>query len=175
MPRYNNTFSITSNGLTEYIIETTGYLHGESVDNHENVGEKRAAGHVNGGVDTYSYNGVFQGIDFPEPNAIGDYTLKRNGHVVDPFHLNQRELIVESPADKAPYELSVSGRLIGSGRTNASEHIFGDGQRATGRVRDGKDVWYYTGVLTGADSNQELNLTVDGSERTVPGVPPSGI
>jgi hypothetical protein len=172
---YEHVLEIDHSGgeRSTYSFEAVGYVHGEQVNDHDEVREKSASGQVNGGTDVYSFATAMR--DF-EIDNLGPVTLRLDGTEVDPFHLKMRTLTVETPADKAPYEFAVSGRVIGTSETNPQERIFGDGRRAAGRVRSsGQDKWHFSGVLTGwPDSNQPLAVTVDNKKYEYEGNPPVG-
>lgn len=175
MPEHDHELAIISDsGRTDYEFEAVGFVYDVRLNDHDDIGDKSVSGHVNGGKDVIGFNSAPKGLAFP--GDVGDYRLELDGNEVDPFHLNMRTMRIETPADKAPYEFAVSGRVIGSGTTNPTETIFADGTRARGRVRGGHDTWHFSGALTAwPDSNQPLKVTVDNKEYEYAGNPPVGI
>lgn len=176
--KYDNTLEIKSDGSekVEYRFESVGYLHGEEVNPHDEIGNKYIEGHVLGGKDTVSFNGAPKGFKFISGSA-SSITFVLNGDEVDPFHLKMRTIRIETPENKAPYRFTVDpdGRIIGSGSTNPTEVIGPSGSSARGRVRNGHDEWYFSGNLTGwPDSNQKLKVTVDNKVYEYSGNPPLG-
>ena len=182
--KYDTTkLEIESKGRTDYIIESLGYLNGEQVDGHDNVGEKRAAGHVNGGTDVYAASNVMKGIAFPEDGEIGDYTLRLNGQEVQPYHINAETMRIRTSADAAPYDFIVIGTIWGGRHTNKEDHVTtlidGDGggvHRVRGEVLSGgMDEWYVDGWAPWPESNQELTVRRDSRKLTYDGNPPLGV
>ena len=174
-----NTFTISSDGgKVEYRVRFLGNIDAEQsdLDDHDTIDGDTVTGHVNGGTDTVVGRKQIRGVKIT--SGFEYASMEYNDRPVSPFHVNQRKLVIETPADKAPYTVKADAdaRIVGSSLTNWNDRLYAGGTKADGEVMGGTDVWYITaGGFNGIDSNQALDARLDGKQVGGKGNPPCGL
>jgi hypothetical protein len=174
-----NTFKVSSEGgRTDYTVRFLGKIDEEKsdLDDHDNINGDTVTGHVNSGTDKIVGRKQIRGVSIQDGFEHASFTY--NGRPVSPFHVNQRKLVIRTPADKAPYTIQVDddAALIGSGMTNWNDKLYAGETKADGEVMGGRDVWYITaGGFESIDSNQPLDARLDGKQVGGDGNPPCGL
>ena len=174
-----NTFKISSDGgKVEYRVRFLGNIDADksNLDGHDTIDGDTVIGHVNGGTDKVVGRKQIRGVEIT--SGFEHASMTYNGRPVAPFHVNQRKLVVQTPADRAPYTLRVDddAAIMGSAFTTGEDQIYAGGTKADGEVRGGRDVWYITaGGFDYIDSNQPLDARLDGKQVGGKGNPPCGL
>lgn len=178
MPERNTATVSSEGGRTDYRVRFLGNIDKDKsdLDDHDTIDSDTVTGHVNGGTDTIVGRKQIRGITIV--SGFKHASLTYNGRSISPFHVNQRKLVIRTPADKAPYTVTIDddAAIIGSGMTNWNDQIYAGGTKADGEVRGGRDVWYITaGGFSSIDSNQPLDARLDEKQVGGDGNPPCGL
>ncbi|UPM41652.1 succinylglutamate desuccinylase/aspartoacylase domain-containing protein [Halocatena salina] len=157
-------------GVTESFTAT------QSMDSEEWVFEDRAYGVVDGDPDVYEYKRAVDHFNVTSGDS-DDLTVTVDGHPVTADVLDvtpTHDLLIRGAT--ARYRFAVSGTVSGVG---SQSHDRRSESTASGRIGDSSDHYRFTGAIISFDlirgDEDDLELLVDGNERTIAALNPSDI